>query len=179
LKVRCCNPACRQWKEKAECVPCGLGWCCDADCRWKATEARRGRLEQRDKKVKEGGYAIPQQRTISNAKNGPSSEKRQYIQQRDGRRCRRCGITARRNLHVHHVIYRSEGGNHEETNLITLCFGCHDRIHSSKRYFQPILLEVLRLHYQDKRFLTVTDVEREFLRTRTYGEFGWSDKEAS
>jgi 5-methylcytosine-specific restriction endonuclease McrA len=174
MKVRCCNPACRQWKDKAGCVPYGLGWCCDTDCRWKATEARRRGLEQRDKKVKERSDPVPRE---APGKDRFTAERRRAVQQRDGRRCRRCG--GERGLHVHHVIYRSEGGNHEETNLITLCFGCHDRVHSSKRYFQPILLELLRLHYQDDRFLTVVDVEREFLRTRTYGEFGWSDKEAS
>lgn len=49
---------------------------------------------------------------------------------RDSWRCRnpRCGM--RNNLHVHHVVFRSEHGPDETWNLITLCSDCHDELHS-------------------------------------------------
>lgn len=53
------------------------------------------------------------------------------------------------NLEVHHILYRSQGGGHDQENLITLCNTCHGRAHSNKKRYQPILLEAQRLHYQE------------------------------
>lgn len=63
-------------------------------------------------------------------------------------------------LAVHHIAYRSEGGEHLEVNLITLCLSCHDRVHSDKRKWKPILVELLRLQYEEDLFFTVPQVER-------------------
>jgi len=46
---------------------------------------------------------------------------------RDGWACRHCKF--RGSLHVHHIIFRSEGGPDELWNLITLCTWCHDAVH--------------------------------------------------
>ena len=35
-------------------------------------------------------------------------------------------------LEVHHIVYRSQGGSDEESNLITLCHTCHKDLHSGK-----------------------------------------------
>ena len=35
-------------------------------------------------------------------------------------------------LEVHHIIFRSQGGSNEESNLITLCHTCHKDLHSGK-----------------------------------------------
>jgi hypothetical protein len=45
----------------------------------------------------------------------------QRIPGRDGWRCMAPGCTSRRNLEVHHVVYRSQGGNDRPENLVTLC----------------------------------------------------------
>jgi HNH endonuclease len=42
---------------------------------------------------------------------------------RDEWKCRHC--LSRSNLHPHHVIYRSQGGQDVLNNLITLCAQCH------------------------------------------------------
>ena len=47
--------------------------------------------------------------------------------ERDGWRCRVPGCSSRRNLHAHHVVFRSAGGGHELSNLATLCAGHHLR----------------------------------------------------
>ena len=33
------------------------------------------------------------------------------------------------NLEVHHKDFRSQSGDNSEENLITLCAGCHSRVH--------------------------------------------------
>ena len=35
-------------------------------------------------------------------------------------------------LEVHHIVFRSQGGSDEESNLITLCHTCHKNLHSGK-----------------------------------------------
>lgn len=47
------------------------------------------------------------------------------IFERDGWRCRVPGCSSRRNLQVHHVIYRAYGGGNEDDNLVVLCATHH------------------------------------------------------
>jgi len=47
------------------------------------------------------------------------------IFERDGWRCRVPGCSSRRNLQVHHVIYRAHGGGNEDDNLAVLCATHH------------------------------------------------------
>ena len=64
------------------------------------------------------------------------TEVRAAVYARDHHRCRYCAKAS--DLHLHHIHYRSEGVDHSETNLITLCSTHHDVIHSDKRRWQPI-----------------------------------------
>ena len=61
--------------------------------------------------------------------------------------CRWCG---RPYQHLHHIRYRSEFGRddpakHHPDNLIFLCHSCHQLVHTKKRVYQPILLELVHL----------------------------------
>ncbi|MDQ7824340.1 MAG: HNH endonuclease signature motif containing protein [Candidatus Eremiobacteraeota bacterium] len=47
------------------------------------------------------------------------------ILKRDRFRCQTPGCRCRRNLHVHHIIRRSQGGTDDPWNLIVLCEACH------------------------------------------------------
>jgi hypothetical protein len=47
--------------------------------------------------------------------------------ERDGYRCTVPGCTAQRNLHAHHVLFRSRGGRDDLANLVTLCAAHHQR----------------------------------------------------
>ncbi len=47
--------------------------------------------------------------------------------ERDGFRCTAPGCTARRNLHSHHIVFRSAGGPDEPWNRTTLCAFHHQR----------------------------------------------------
>jgi 5-methylcytosine-specific restriction endonuclease McrA len=51
-------------------------------------------------------------------------EVRTAVLKRDGYRCVNCGQTGTE-LHVHHIIPRSEGGTNDLGNLVTLCGKCH------------------------------------------------------
>ena len=50
------------------------------------------------------------------------------VLRRDHWKCRCCG--RRDGLHVHHIVYRSQGGLDVMENLIALCHQCHDKVHN-------------------------------------------------
>jgi 5-methylcytosine-specific restriction endonuclease McrA len=52
------------------------------------------------------------------------NETRGRVLERDQYSCRRCG--AANDLQLHHIVYRSRLGGHEDTNLVTVCFSCHE-----------------------------------------------------
>lgn len=52
------------------------------------------------------------------------------VRERDGNRCRVCGD--RRDVHVHHIVFRSQGGTHETSNLVCVCRACHDMVHARR-----------------------------------------------
>lgn len=91
-------------------------------------------------------------------KPGVSTEVREAVLKRDKNRCRFCGT--KNGLHVHHVFYRSQGGEHVEHNLITVCYRHHDLIHSDKKRFQPLCLGVLWLSIVEARHMTIPRLER-------------------
>lgn len=57
-------------------------------------------------------------------------ETRDRVLERDNYACRRCGSA--NNLQLHHIQYRSRLGGHEDTNLVTVCFICHDLLTRNK-----------------------------------------------
>ena len=53
-----------------------------------------------------------------------------YVRYRDGYKCQVCkGESGSDVLHVHHIVFRSQGGTDNPSNLITLCETCHKAIH--------------------------------------------------
>ena len=53
-----------------------------------------------------------------------------YVLTRDNYTCQHCkGKLKDARLEVHHIVFRSQGGSDEESNLLTLCKTCHDRLH--------------------------------------------------
>ena len=53
---------------------------------------------------------------------------RQWVLQRDNWRCQ--GYGSMQNLDIHHKTLRSQQGDDQEENLITLCNSCHSSEHS-------------------------------------------------
>ena len=58
-----------------------------------------------------------------------SESLRLQVLRRDNWRCQGCGHMER--LEVHHLVFRSHGGQNAEENLITLCHACHSMLHNS------------------------------------------------
>ena len=67
---------------------------------------------------------------------------RERVLKRDGYECQVC--RRKDSLHLHHLIKRKNGGNHEAGNLITLCASCHRHIetgdieHATKKCFRNV-----------------------------------------
>lgn len=66
---------------------------------------------------------------------------RSQVLDRDAGCCRLCG-QFREIQHVHHIVYRSQGGKDELDNLVTLDMACHNLVHSNKKLWMPILQQV-------------------------------------
>lgn len=54
-----------------------------------------------------------------------------YILTRDNYTCQ-CCKTKKGTLHVHHIVYRSQGGSDDTSNLVTLCENCHKKLHKGE-----------------------------------------------
>ena len=104
---------------------------------------------------------------------------RAHALDRDNYTCQYCGKKNKR-LEVHHIVYRSNGGNDDLDNLITLCENCHTSIHdgtktlklkgkktSNLRYAtqMSVLRSMLFKHYPEaiETFGYVTKANREVL----------------
>ena len=42
-----------------------------------------------------------------------------------------CKICGKPSVNLHHVLYRSQGGTDEPSNLIPLCYDCHSGHHNN------------------------------------------------
>ena len=54
---------------------------------------------------------------------------RRKIWRRDHGRCQVPGCRAARNLDIHHVVHRANGGDHDPSNLVVMCSGHHKLLH--------------------------------------------------
>jgi hypothetical protein len=57
----------------------------------------------------------------------PGARRPSPVVERDAYRCALPGCTSRRNLHDHHIVFRSAGGSDAPSNRITLCAFHHQR----------------------------------------------------
>ncbi|HKM13741.1 MAG TPA: HNH endonuclease [Candidatus Methanomethylophilaceae archaeon] len=67
---------------------------------------------------------------------------------RDGDTCRLC--SSDKELHVHHIMPKSEGGADNPLNLITVCNTCHKLIHRNSKFTD------LRIHKTQTRLEAYT-----------------------
>lgn len=73
---------------------------------------------------------------------------REAVIERDGNWCLKCG-TPGPGLHLHRVVYGSQGGKYELGNCVQLCAIHHEEIHSNKAQWFPLLQE----HLQGKNYI--------------------------
>lgn len=69
--------------------------------------------------------------------------KEKLIERDGGKECLLCGKSGER-LHLHRVVYGSQGGKYEADNCVQLCPKDHALVHSSKNTWLEILLDYLR-----------------------------------
>lgn len=75
--------------------------------------------------IKGKGYQLGEAYGFENIKS--------YILFRDNYTCQHCkGKSKDSKLHVHHIVFRSQGGSDNASNLVCLCKLCHDKLHQGK-----------------------------------------------
>jgi len=109
---------------------------------------------------RDASAVVPRQDHL-NPRSGTATSLRPHdvVLERD-RRCRFCGVI--RDLHVHHINYRSQGGNHDAHNLIVLCHKHHRLVHSDKGVWQPILRAYIWLLYMQGQRRFLLDIKRTY-----------------
>lgn len=86
--------------------------------------------------------------------NSPSDKSRipddirQAVIERDRGGCRFPGCRLAAGIDIHHIKYRSEGGSHEMSNLISLCREHHSLVHSDKKQYQKMCLNLIGVDYE-------------------------------
>lgn len=80
---------------------------------------------------------------VSKNKIKVSHETYMKVYERDGGVCQFCGTN--QDIHAHHILYRSQRKDliDEPTNLILLCEEHHRLVHSNKKKYQPMILEMM------------------------------------
>ena len=69
---------------------------------------------------------------------------RKAIYRRDGYCCALCDSP--RQLQIHHVMPRSQGGSNSPHNLITLCMYCHNTAHGTRFPEMPDYMTPVEIH---------------------------------
>jgi hypothetical protein len=98
-----------------------------------------------------------------------------YVLYRDDYTCQHCkGKTKDRRKEVHHIVYRSDGGSDDQSNLITLCKTCHDAVHSGEIQLNKLGKKKTTL----KHATQMNSIRKQLLRTINCEEtFGYITKE--
>lgn len=141
---------CRGYYTPGEMLRAGVSGVCSSECLSGLQDKYRYKRERRRvHRARKNRYG--------KRLNGSVRDK---VRRRDGNVCRYCGGTNR--LQIHHIEYRSQGGEDVAHNLITLCSEHHALMHTSKLKWQPILRGVMWAHYVWKVYYTIPEVERRF-----------------
>jgi hypothetical protein len=97
-----------------------------------------------------------------------------YVLDRDNYCCQNCKAK-KVGLQVHHIVYRSNGGSDEASNLITLCGVCHDNVHNNS-----LVLNVRgKLKSNLKHATQMNSIRKQMLRRypKAIETFGFETKE--
>lgn len=108
-------------------------------------------------------------------KNFGFANTKAYVLDRDNYTCQNCyGKCKDSKLHVHHIVFRRDGGSNDEANLITLCETCHTALHAGK-----ISLNKIGKRKGNLKHASQMNVLRSQLLTATgaYETFGYITKE--
>jgi len=114
-----------------------------------ATCLVKGKLRTYSLEYLEEAYSKSlEKKRIKNEKEKRWKELSYAVKKRDGFKCTRCGATKGEalQLHSHHIIPKSAGGEDTLDNLTTLCIECHIKAHAGteKGEFLQKLLDSLK-----------------------------------
>ena len=86
-----------------------------------------GNFDTQVLKAREEGKPLPQGVDYQHGERYGITTLREAVFARDGYTCQCCGRAIKDGaiLHVHHIVYRSQGGTNRMSNLITVCDKCH------------------------------------------------------
>ena len=147
-KIRCSN--CKEYVYRDEAIRFGLASFCSQVC-----------VEEKRTRTRSSSTAkAPGSRKRSHRTEGFPPEIKEAILAADRYKCRACNSKTG-HLHCHHIVYRSEGGQHTIDNGVTLCDDCHLYVvHANKKRFQPLLKKLVLLRETGADVgLTVYDLE--------------------
>ena len=93
-----------------------------------------------------------------------------FVLARDKHTCQKCNkFKNGLKLHVHHVVFKTNGGTDAPTNLITLCNACHNKIHAHKTPEKESLKLQQKAQKQTKHATEVSILRSQLL--KKFGDF--------
>jgi hypothetical protein len=81
---------------------------------------------------------------------------RRLVLRRDHHRCRVPDCRSSRNLEIHHVVHREDGGTNEPSNLIALCEGHHIAHHDGRLHIEGTAPDLTFVRDPASSFKTAT-----------------------
>lgn len=99
---------------------------------------------------------------------------KQAVLSRDNYACQICG-KQKEHLHVHHIVFKSNGGSNRMDNLVTLCSECHEKIHKGELKFnKKVKTYKHAAHMNIIRKRVVEALKKEY--TNVYETYGYLTK---
>jgi len=93
-----------------------------------------------------------------------------FVLVRDNHTCQKCNKNKNNlKLHVHHIVFKTNGGTDAPTNLVTLCDSCHDKLHKHKNAVKESLKLQKKAQKQTKHATEVSVLRSQLL--KKFGEF--------
>lgn len=60
-----------------------------------------------------------------------------------------CALCGNNQIQMHHIRYGACGRKTYMGNIIPLCKRCHDLVHTNKKKYQPMLIEIINRRIKD------------------------------
>jgi hypothetical protein len=96
---------------------------------------------------------------------------------RDGGRCQTPGCRSTRNLEIHHIVHREDGGGHEPSNLTLRCSACHRAHHAGQLAITGTAPnDIITRRHEEPKPKPVTRLDAAIMRAQTHDALvglGW------
>lgn len=93
---------------------------------------------------------VPKSSRKTSESKTPKTKVREQVIERDGNWCLICGKPPK-GLHLHRIVYGSQGGKYEKDNCIQLCTVHQGMVHSNKKVWMPLLREYVHKANEDNQ----------------------------